>query len=149
MMSMSSPIEIGVVAAAAGGAVATFVVSRRALSARNNLGSPTVLAAAVAGLSFFGLLSMGPIILIPFVALALTCLVLPFVRFLVSQGVFQQREEPPEVVAPPHEPLIPRASPPSPPPRPTPPMSAKPILPLDIIPPGLGSRRTAPRRPKQ
>ena len=53
MMSMSSPMEISVVAAAAGGAVATFFVSRRALAEHNTFGHPTVLALCVAALSFF------------------------------------------------------------------------------------------------
>ncbi len=95
------------------------------------------------------MLLMGPIILVPFVALALTCLALPFVRFLIGQGVFQQRREPPELVDPPTEPVIPRASPPPPTPRAKPSMPAKPILPLDIIRRASNTKPPEPNRPKK
>ena len=82
--STPSVTEIGTLVAAVGGAVATFVVSHRALRGHGSFGSQRLLALCTAVLAFFGLLSAGPLILIPYTALGVVCLLLPLVA-LVSR----------------------------------------------------------------
>jgi hypothetical protein len=74
---MHATAEIACVVVALTGAVAVFIIGRRALQELSSLGNPTILAACTAALAFFGLLSLGPWVLIPFGLLACVCLLLP------------------------------------------------------------------------
>lgn len=89
---MATVTEIGSLAVAGFGAAATFVAARRALGDFTTFGSPTVMAACVAGLAFLGILPVAHVLLIPFAALAVAVMALPFIRFLASQGLFGGRE---------------------------------------------------------
>jgi ABC-type multidrug transport system fused ATPase/permease subunit len=89
---MESVMQIAVVVVAAVGAAMTFVVSRQVLRDHSVFNRPDVLAACVAVMSFMGMLSAGPVIVIGFAALGFTCLALPFVRFLIDQGVFRSHD---------------------------------------------------------
>lgn len=79
-------MQIGMVIVAAGGAAMTFVVARQVLRDQGWFNAPNFLAACVAGMSFIGLLSAGPPILIGFGALGFACVALPVLRFLINRG---------------------------------------------------------------
>ena len=81
---MKTLIDNGTLLAALSGGIAVFVVSRRALDRHDGFGNPTVLALCTAVISFFGMLSLGPFILLPAGTLACTCLVLPLI---LGEGV--------------------------------------------------------------
>lgn len=88
---MESTVQLGVLAIAAGGGVATFIVARNVLRDQSTLSQPTALAACIAVMSFIGLLSMGPTLLLVFGAFGFICLALPFVRYLYNQEIIRLR----------------------------------------------------------
>lgn len=167
---MATATEFGSLAVAGFVAVATFVVSRRALSEFTTLGPPTVIAACVAGLAFFGLLPVASVILVPFAALALTIGLVLILRGLAWLGLLNRIAPnlPPsirEVLNGSQSPLTstptdePRAAdrasspaqpqrPPPEPDRPRPPSSEKKprIIPLSIKPRSARSSKSGPPR---
>jgi hypothetical protein len=91
-------------------------------------------------MSFFGLLTMGPILVIVFAALGFTCLALPFVRYLFNREIIRLRSmadelqistrpsRPPTPVVP----SIPEQPRPPTPSRVKTPASSPPVIPLII-----------------
>ena len=150
MNSTPSVTEIGTLVAAAFGAVVTFMVSQRALRDHSALGPPGLLALCTAVLAFFGLLSVGPLILIPFTALGAVCLLLPIVLLVSRRWNLPWGRSSGE----PRLPRLPGLSTPAqnpppvdPEPQKTPPRRRKRIIPLEIKQPGKDptSSRHEPR----
>jgi len=142
MIDMESPSNIAVIVVAAGGGIATFFCARQALSRNNVMGSPGIIAACVAGLSFYGMTTMGPFLVMGFTALGCTCLLLPFVLYVIHHwpldGTRGTDEEPPRrgrrVIPASIESLISRASPPPPPAEPEIPAQQPPSTPASKMP---------------
>ena len=87
MNSLRSVTEMTSLVVAGGSAVMTFLVTRTALRDDSSFGAPTILSACVVAIAFFAVISLGLVILVPYAVLALACLALFFVRFLMSQGI--------------------------------------------------------------
>jgi hypothetical protein len=87
MNSLNSVTEISTLVVAGGNAIVIFLVARTALRDYSPFGSPTILAVGVAATAFFAVISLGPVIFIPYAVMALACLALFIVRFLMSQGI--------------------------------------------------------------
>jgi hypothetical protein len=140
--SLPSATQIAVLATAGAGAVATFVFSRRALRDHSSFGSPGLVALCITVPAFFGMLSMGWIILIPYTTLGILCLLLPSLIFLSRRWNFpvprwlSELRQPTQI-----NPTLPRSPQPDPPqvdpvPSRAPARPGKRIIPLEIKHPG-------------
>ena len=87
MNSLRSVNEMTSLVVAGGSAIMTFLVTRTALRDDSPFGALTILPVCVVAVAFFAVISLGLVILVPYAVLALACLALFFVRFLMSQGI--------------------------------------------------------------